>query len=93
MIYKEVFACYPDDDIKRLSDIRSFMKGGNLEKYDELRGLIRGNVVEYPLRFLERESLNLRITQKEYLIPTSFATWERVKKKDLYYIFYLDIKK
>lgn len=63
-IYREVFACYPDNSIKRLSDLAEFKSKGNLDKYDELKDLIRGNVVDFPLEFLEMENLNLRVTQK-----------------------------
>ena len=73
-IYREVFGCYPDDEIKRLAEIASFRRQASLSKYEDLKDLIRGNVVEFPLKFLEHENLNLRVTQKEYLMPASFAT-------------------
>lgn len=36
---------------------------------------IKGHVVDFPLRFLEKENLNLKINQKEFFVPYINFTW------------------
>ena len=68
-MYRKVFACYPDDNIKKLTDVKEFKKKANLDLYDELSKEIVGHAVEFPLYFLEYENLKLRISEKEYYVP------------------------
>jgi len=68
-IYRNVFACYPDDNIKRLADVKEFKAKKNLEEYDNLRDQIRGYIVQFPLKFLEEAYLNFAKTDKESIVP------------------------
>jgi phospholipase D1/2 len=52
-IYRKVFGCYPDDEIKCLDQIKLFKKSVNKEEYDREIAKIQGHVVCFPLRFLE----------------------------------------
>jgi len=64
-----VFACYPDDNIKRLNEIKEFKKLAKLEHYDSLSDKIRGHVVQFPLDFLANENLTFTFANKEYYVP------------------------
>lgn len=64
-----MFRCYPDDEIKHTDDIQEFEEKKNIEKYELLKDEIRGHVVDFPIKFLERQSLKLPIFTKEYLVP------------------------
>lgn len=55
-IYKDIFACIPDDSIKKFNKIGDFEATANLEKYDELKQGIKGYAIEFPHRFLENET-------------------------------------
>lgn len=68
-IYREVFRCYPDDEISIISEYDKLSKFGNIEKYEELKKEIVGHAVSFPLKFLEKEDLQLRLKNKEYYIP------------------------
>ena len=46
----------------------------NIKMYGELSKEIKGHVVEFPLRFLEKEQVNCLITEKEYFMPTECLT-------------------
>lgn len=52
-IYREIFRCYPDDNVKALKDLDNFMKLKKLEDYDKLIKGIKGQIVEYPLEFMK----------------------------------------
>ncbi|EGR28742.1 phospholipase d1, putative [Ichthyophthirius multifiliis] len=69
-IYREVFRCYPDDNIKTSNDFQDFQKTRNLDKYDQLKNQIVGFAVEFPKQFLQDENLELRISQREYFCPS-----------------------
>ena len=64
-----MFRCYPDDEIKHTDEIQSFEEKKKEEKYHDLKDEIKGHVVDFPIRFLERQSLKLPIFTKEYLVP------------------------
>lgn len=68
-IYRQVFRCYPDDEISCIGDYEKFKNSGDLEKYDELKNEIIGHAVLFPLKFLEKEDLQLTLKNKEYYIP------------------------
>ncbi|CAD8108230.1 unnamed protein product [Paramecium sonneborni] len=69
LIYRQVFACYPDDNIKTLNDYQTFKISGDLSKYDQLSSQIVGHAVEFPLEFLSKENLKIGIFSKEILVP------------------------
>lgn len=64
-----MFRCYPDDGIHTLPDVKTFMEGARIDKYDKYHSKIKGNIVEFPLNFLKDEDLNIKVKQKEYLLP------------------------
>ncbi len=75
-IYREIFACDPDDSAKSVKDLlamRALVKGRRpeeqREKYEKMKELIRGHTVEWPTRFLEEEDLQLGWLQVEGLLP------------------------
>lgn len=68
-MYREIFACYPDDESKDLLEFKLFQKGKKYERYDLLRELITGNVVEFPKAFMNNERLSLKASQKEFYVP------------------------
>ncbi|EGR27867.1 phospholipase d1, putative [Ichthyophthirius multifiliis] len=68
-IYREVFACYPDDTVLSINKLEEFQQSKNLGKYFEKRSHIIGNAVLLPLKFLQNENLNFKISQKEYYVP------------------------
>lgn len=67
--YRKIFRCYPDDNILTLPDVKTFMEGARIDKYDRYHEKIKGNIVEFPLNFLQGEDLNIKVKQKEYLLP------------------------
>ena len=69
LIYREVFGCYPDDTMKTYKDISTVKDNSRLDKYEELSKKIDGFVVEWPCKFLEKEDLNLKPSQKEFFVP------------------------
>ncbi|OMJ79033.1 hypothetical protein SteCoe_21016 [Stentor coeruleus] len=67
--YRKIFGCYPDDLIGSLNMVHDFMNEARLDLYEEYSNKIVGHLVEFPLRFLENENLNISVRQKEYLLP------------------------
>ncbi len=68
-IYREVFRCYPDDEIVNISSFEKFLKEAKNEKYEELKNEIVGHAVSFPLQFLKEENLKFNLTHKEYYVP------------------------
>lgn len=68
-IYREVFRCYPDDEITSIADYEKFCKEAKPEKYNELKGEIIGHAVLLPLKFLKDENLQFGLKNKEYYVP------------------------
>ena len=68
-IFKQVFKCIPDNDVKRLRDIQPFQDSANLQDYPTYKNDIRGFIVTFPLEFLFFEDLKIKIFNKEYYIP------------------------
>lgn len=61
-IYREIFRCYPDDCIGKVSEIQEFIKTKIQDKnelkllYEEkIKGVV-GHAVQFPLNFLKEES-------------------------------------
>jgi len=67
-IYREVFACYPDDQMRTLAQIDEMKKARNLEKYGELASNLKGHTVWFPLDFLADENLRPPMTTMEYYL-------------------------
>ncbi|OMJ91836.1 hypothetical protein SteCoe_5508 [Stentor coeruleus] len=68
-IYKNVFRCYPDNEIQSLRDLGDFESSAKLEDYFKYKNDIRGFIVDFPLHFLHDEDLRIKIFSKEYYIP------------------------
>lgn len=68
-IYRLVFACYPDDQITQLKEIKDFKLKRNLNTYEDLGEKIKGHIVQFPVNFLADEVLTFGITNKEYYLP------------------------
>jgi hypothetical protein len=65
-----VFGCYPDDTIKRNSDLeRVKVKIPSSKKYNMEKDQIKGFLVQYPLEFLKEEDLTFKLTDVERIIP------------------------
>ena len=82
-IYRKLFYCYPDDNMTTFREVSKMiipdkLYGEELEKlkklYDKEKDNIKGNVVEFPLHFLEREELGIKFFTKEYLAPLDTYT-------------------
>jgi len=69
-IYRTVFACYPDDNIKTLADVKEFKSRAQPAQYDTLKGQIKGNIVRFPLQFLSEANLSFAKTDKEMIVPS-----------------------
>jgi phospholipase D1/2 len=68
--YRDVFGCYPDDTIKRNSDLeRVKVKIPSSKKYNMEKDQIKGFLVQYPLEFLKEEDLTFKLTDVERIIP------------------------
>lgn len=53
-----MFGCYPDDEIASIDEIKRFRKAKvSLKEYEEYEDKIKGHVVLFPLKFLEKEKL------------------------------------
>lgn len=57
-IYREVFGCYPDNEMKTLDDIKRIEEKAVTKKYYEVRESIKGVAVTWPSSFLENENYN-----------------------------------
>lgn len=76
MIYREVFGCYPDDEMRSFADVPEARDSAE-QRIEESRvklNEIKGHLVEFPLRFLENEDLRFKVVNKEYYLPDSTFT-------------------
>ena len=80
-IYHDIFACYPDDSfvsfqlLKNAQEIKKSEKPEDLlNKYNKLKKKIVGHIVEFPLFFLEEETLKTSFWSKENLIEETNFT-------------------
>ena len=61
-IYRELWACYPDDNyttFKELNERKCLSKEELLDKYSKKKDEIIGHIVEFPLKFLEKEQFSI----------------------------------
>ena len=77
VIYREIFACDPDDKIKNSEALIESRNKINpkeqFERYSELKVDIKGHIVEWPIHFMDEEDLSLSLTNIEgYLPETNF---------------------
>ena len=56
-VYRSVFGCYPDEQIRTYDDVELLARQAQPELYFELAPHIRGHAVEWPLAFMDREDL------------------------------------
>ena len=77
-IYRKLFYCYPDDNMKTFDEVLKMKRPNKLEdkELNELKELyqkeknnIKGHVVEFPLHFLEEEVLGIPFFSLENWIP------------------------
>ena len=68
-MYHKIFRCYPDNNIKKLSEVKEFMMGAEKGLYETEAGKIKGHIVEFPLEFLSEENLKISVMSKESLLP------------------------
>lgn len=73
LYYDEIFKCYPNDRYQKFIDIPPNLKIYEdellLQRYNENKNKIIGNVVEFPLHFLKEENLNRSVFSREILVP------------------------
>ena len=73
-VYREVFACFPDDEIKNCTEVNDYHKKSDVSKYDKLRKDIKGIAVRWPMKFLENEKLeDIQSFQFELMLIPSYA--------------------
>ena len=75
-LYRQIFMCYPDDYYTKFSMIpnKNSMQNKAQEfslkkNYEEKKNKIIGHIVEFPLHFLEEETLGISFFSKENLVP------------------------
>lgn len=75
-MYREIFGCDPDDTVRSLGDltamrdkIKARKPEEQLEKYETMKGQIKGQIVDWPTEFLLEEDLQLGFMQVEGLLP------------------------
>ena len=82
-IYRELWNCYPDDNMKKFTDLEEVKKINkfNEKEMNELKNLynikkvdIKGHIVEVPLHFLEGEVLGIKFFSKENIVPENNYT-------------------
>ena len=66
-----MFGCYPDNKIKKLSQVKQFKENAAPEKYGGLVKGIHGFAVEFPYEFLNEENLDFKPYHLENLMPRS----------------------
>ena len=78
LIYRKLFKCYPDDEIKTFKDCKNcpkipFINKDDIEKlkkdYNKEKKSIKGHIVEFPLHFLEKEVLGAGFLGFYSLVP------------------------
>lgn len=74
-IYRKVFGCYPDNNMRTYDDIQLVKSQSNTALYDKLIHGLHGHVVEFPIYFLESEDLNKKGLRKEKALPKATMTW------------------
>ena len=78
LIFRELFNCYPDDEMKTFKDAKNSPKmplsdSKEIEKlqkkYKKEKDNIKGHIVEFPLHFLEKENLGAGFLGIYSLVP------------------------
>lgn len=79
ILYRKIFGCYPDDTYTKFNMIQEKNTPQELndpiklqklkEVYEQEKKNIIGNIVEFPLHFLEEEILERSLICKEKLVP------------------------
>ena len=78
LIFRKLFKCYPDDEMKTFKDAKSspkipFSDKKEIEKlqkkYEKEKDSIKGHIVEFPLHFLENEVLGAGFLGIYSLVP------------------------
>jgi len=69
LLYREIFRCYPDDEIRKIDQLKEFREKKKMSSYEELSKVIKGHAVRYPVNFLFDEDLTLKRTDKEFYVP------------------------
>ena len=82
-IYRKLFYCYPDDEMKTFKEVLKMKKVNELDDksmkelkdlYQKEKNNIKGHVVEFPLHFLEEEVLGIPFFSKENMVPEKSYT-------------------
>ena len=53
-IYRKLFGCYPDDEMESFEDIKRLEEEAEPERYEELKGLIKGYACPFQKEFLKK---------------------------------------
>ena len=78
LIYRSLFNCYPDDEMKTFKDTKNCPKIPLTDKkeieilqkkYEKEKNNIKGHIVEFPLHFLEKENLGAGFLGIYSLVP------------------------
>ena len=78
LIYRNLFRCYPDDEMKTFKDTKKCPKIPFVDKkeieqlkkdYEKEKDSIKGHIVEFPLHFLEKEVLGAGFLGIYSLVP------------------------
>ena len=76
MTYRKLWRCYPDDTYLSFKDLREHKKPSTNEEIEAFRNNyikeknnIIGHIVEFPLRFLEKENLGISFFSVENIVP------------------------
>ena len=67
--YRNVFRCYPDDQMRSIKARTQFESEARPELYDSVKDEIKGHLVEFPLDFLADEDLRIKVFNMEYYVP------------------------
>lgn len=52
-IYRELFGCYPDDEMRNFKQLKEIEEEADPSKYDLFSELIKGHAVPFQIHFLE----------------------------------------
>jgi len=72
ILYREIFGCYPDDNIKSFAQIRTLQEKSDLSQYSSKKHLFKGFLVQFPLEFLFNEDLRLALFNKKSILTKEF---------------------
>lgn len=68
-IYRELFGCYPDNEMDTFESIAKVAEDADPSRYHLLKDIIKGQAIPFQLGFLRKEDLSLHAGQKEYFLP------------------------